>query len=107
MNSLGCLGGPGFFGSGRVRVGHAMVWAGLKNLRPGPAHCEACPYLPKNPNVARELGVFWDSSGPIVNTQDTFREYLHEPHHRDVSKTQISPTRSGDKREHIWKDCVL
>ena len=29
MNSLGCLGGPGFFGSGRVRVGPAMVWAGL------------------------------------------------------------------------------
>jgi len=36
MNSLGCLGGPGFFGSGRVRVGPAMVWAGF-----GPAHCEA------------------------------------------------------------------
>jgi len=29
MNSLGCLGGPGFFGSGRVRVGPAMVWAGF------------------------------------------------------------------------------
>ena len=29
MNSLGCLGGPGFFGSGRVWVGSAMVWAGF------------------------------------------------------------------------------
>ena len=27
MNSLDCLGGPGFFRSGRVRVGPIMVWA--------------------------------------------------------------------------------
>ena len=29
MNSLSCLGGPGFFGSGRVRVRPALVSAGF------------------------------------------------------------------------------
>lgn len=47
LNSLGCSGGTGCFGSGQVRVGPASSrlgrgWTGLKNLRPGPAYYEAC-----------------------------------------------------------------